>query len=92
MSARIDAFLTEVRNQPAIIAAVAKDHERIREIDAIGRALFAVDRLANEDPAILDILDKIQAVVGRDDLSIKERLLEVGKLLVQVRDTMKRVH
>jgi hypothetical protein len=35
---------------------------------------------------MIEAIDKIVAVVGRSDLSLKARLLEVGKLLVQIRD------
>jgi hypothetical protein len=45
------------------------------------RAPAAVDRLANEDPVILEIFDKVQAVIGRADLKLKHRLLEVARLL-----------
>jgi hypothetical protein len=45
--------------------------------------------MANNDPAIIDIFDKIQDVIGRIDLSMKAKLLEVGRLLTQVRDHMK---
>jgi hypothetical protein len=92
MTAKIDAFLAEVRNMPGFVAAVAKDPERIQEIEGIECALLAVDRLANDDPAIIDIFDKIQDVIGRADLSLKQRLLEVGRLLTLVRDTIKFVH
>lgn len=79
-------FLAEVRTIPRYVAALAVDPRRIDEFEKIGRALLAVDRLANDDPAIIDIFDKIQDVIGRTGLSLKERLLEVGKLLMQVRD------
>jgi hypothetical protein len=48
--------------------------------------LNKLDRQADDDPRMIEAIDKIQGVVGRRDLSIKQRLLEVGKLLVQVRD------
>jgi hypothetical protein len=92
MSTKIDAFLTEVRNMPGMITASASDPKRLAELEGIERALAAVDRLADEDPAILDFFDKIQTVAGRADLSTKAKLIEVGKLLMQVRDAIKIVH
>jgi hypothetical protein len=56
------------------------------------RAPAAVDRLANEDPVILEIFDKVQAVIGRADLKLKHRLLEVARLLTQVRDGKRTVN
>jgi hypothetical protein len=92
MIANLETFLTEIRTMPGFVAAVAKDPGRIREIDGIERALLAVDRLANDEPAVIDISDEIQATIGRADLSMKAKLLEVGRLLGQARDHIKFVH
>jgi hypothetical protein len=92
MTAKIDAFLTEVRNMPGFVTASAVDPKWNRELEGIERALSAVDLRADEDPAFLDILDNIQAVIGRAGLSTKEKLLEIGKLLVQARDAVTSIH
>lgn len=92
MNGKIDAFLTDVRNMLGFVAAVTKDPERIQEIEAIERALIAVDQLADENPIVLDIFDKIQATIGRADLSMKAKLLEVGRLLTQARAVGKVIH
>jgi hypothetical protein len=92
MTAKIDAFLTEVRNMPGFVKACVADPKRAADIGGIERALLAVDRLANDDPAMIDFFDKIQDVIGRSDISTKAKLLEVGKFLAQVRDAMKMIH
>ena len=93
MTARIDAFLTEIRTAPEFVAEVAIDPKRLPEMmEGLERALVAVGRLADEDPAMVDSLDKIQTAISRRDLSTKAKLLELGKLLVEVRDKMKRIH
>jgi hypothetical protein len=92
MTAKIDAFLIEVRNMPGFVAASATDPKWIEQLAGIDRGLNAVDRQADNDPAMLDVLDKIQDAIGRAGLSLKERLLEVGKLLNEARDTIKIVH
>ena len=45
-----------------------------------------------QPPSILQFLDNIEAVISRRDLSVKERLLAVAKLLVQARDAIKFTH
>jgi hypothetical protein len=86
MSAKIEAFLTEIRNMPGFVAASAIDPKWIAELDAIERMLNAIDRKADDDPQTIEIFDKLLIVIDRNDLSLKQRLLEVGKLLVQFRD------
>ena len=92
MGKKIDAFLNEVRNMPGFVAASATEPKWIAEMDGLERALNAIERKADDDPQMIEILDKIQAVVGRADLPIKERLLTVGKLLTEARDLIKIVH
>jgi hypothetical protein len=92
MITKLDAFLSEVLNMPGFVAASAANPKWIGELEGIERALLAVDRLANDDPAMIDLFDKIQDVIGRSDISTKAKLLEVAKILVQVRDAMKMIH
>jgi hypothetical protein len=91
-NAKIDAFLTEVQKLPGFVKASASDPKWLERFDAMARGLATVDREADNNPAMLDTLDKIQDVIGRADLSLKERLLEVAKLLTEVRDTLKITH
>jgi hypothetical protein len=92
MSEKFDAFIAEVRNMPGFVAAAAADPKWIGELESIERALHTVDRQADNSPAMLDALDRIQDVISRTDLSLKERLLEVGRLLTTVRDAIKITH
>ena len=88
MSAKINAFLAEVRNAPAFVVASANDPKWLEVFEAVERGFVTVDRLVDDDPAIIDIFDKILAVIGRSDLSLKQRLLEVEKLLIQIRNSI----
>jgi hypothetical protein len=92
MTDKIDAFLNEVRTMPGFVAASASDPGWLTKLDVFERSLLAVDRLADDDPAILDIFDEIQTAAGRSDLFLKQRLLEVSRLLAKVRDAMKFTH
>jgi hypothetical protein len=92
MSTKIDSFITEVRSWPPLVAAAATDPKWLSEFEAMERGLNAIDRLADSSPAVIDIWDEIQEVIGRNDLSMKKRLLEVVRLATQARDTIKIVH
>lgn len=92
MNAGIDKFLNEVRNAPSFVKASAADPKWIGELEAIERVLNNLDRKADDDPQLMETMDNIQSVVGHRDLSIKQRLLGVGKLLTQARDAIKIVH
>jgi hypothetical protein len=89
---KIEIFISEIRNWPEFVAAAASDSRLPEHVDAIERGLNFIDRKADDDPATIEIFDKIVAVIGRSDLSLKERLLEVGKLLVQFRDAGRITH
>jgi hypothetical protein len=86
MNAKIDAFVEQIRKRPKFVAASATDPKWIEQLTAIERLFNAIDRKADDDPKTIEIFDNILAVIGRSDLSLKERLLEVGKLFVQFRD------
>jgi hypothetical protein len=57
-------------------------------VGAIERGLAAV----YGNPEMIEAFDRIQAVIGRYSLSIKQRLLEVGKLLTEVRYAGRIIH
>jgi hypothetical protein len=88
MTAKIDKFIAEIRSRPAFIDAAVVDPQKLNELAAIERGLFAVYR----NPEMIEIFDKIQAVIDRGDLSLKERLLDIGKLLTQARDAGRSVN
>jgi hypothetical protein len=89
---KIEAFLTEVRNAPGFVEASIADPKWLDQLAGIERGLKTVDREADNDPAMLDALDEIQAVIDRADLTLKQRLLKVGRILGELRDTLKIVH
>jgi len=87
MTDKTAAFIAEIRGTPEFIAKSAADPKWQREIDNIERGLDALYR----DSEMIEILDRIQSVVARKSFSIKKRLLELRKLLVQARDLGKSV-
>jgi len=86
----MDAFLTEVRHMPGFIAASAIDPKWSEHLDAIERGLTAIYNSAAAE--MIEAFDKIQAVIDRADLSIKEQLVEIGKLLTEARAAGRSVH
>jgi hypothetical protein len=86
MTAKIDGFIAEIRSRPEFVTAAASDTRWSDHLDDIERGLNFLDRKADSDPAVIEVFDEILIVIGRGDLSLKQRLLEMGKLLTKVRD------
>jgi hypothetical protein len=89
---KIDAFIAEIRTGPAFAAVAAADRAWSEHLAAIEFALNEIDRRADNDPAMIEIFDKVVAIVTDHDLPLKQRLLELGKLLTEVRDAGRIVH
>jgi hypothetical protein len=86
VNAKTDAFLAEIRAMPKFVTAAATDSKWGKHLDDIERGINTIDRRADDDPATIEILDRIHAILGRNDLSMKERLLGLYKLLMEFRD------
>jgi hypothetical protein len=88
MTDKIDAFIAEIRARPEFIAGVAADPKKADDLAAMERGLVTV----YGNPEMIEVFDKIEAVIDRRDLSMKERLLEIGKILTLVRDAGRSVN
>ena len=88
MTDKINAFIAEIRTSPKIIAGVAQDPTLSDHLDAIERGIEEVQRRDE----LIEIFDKIQAVIDRGDLSMHTRLIEIGKLLTEARDAGRSVN
>jgi butyrate kinase len=88
MTAKIDTFIAEIRSRPEFIAAVAVDPKKSDELEAIANGIEAVYR----NPEMIAAFDEIQNVIDRRDLSMKQRLLEIGKILAKARDSGRSVN
>jgi hypothetical protein len=90
MTNKIDCFIDEIRARPEFVAAAASDPKWDDELDELESTH---GRLYHKpDPELIEAFDKIHAVVGRGDLYIKYRLLELNKFLAQARDAIIIVH
>jgi len=92
MGAKIDAFISEILAQPGFIAAAASDPQWSNHLDNIERGLNGIDQRADDEPAMIEIVDEIQTVIAPNDLSLKQRLLRVEKLLAKARDAGRIIH
>jgi hypothetical protein len=82
MTAKIDAFIADIRSSPKFAAAAAADSQWTDHLEVMERAFAALYR----NPEMVDAFDEVQAVIDRRDLSTKRKLIEIGKILTQVRD------
>jgi hypothetical protein len=85
-ASKIGNFISEISSTPSFIAVAASDPQWSNHLANIERALNGIDQRADDEPAMIEIVDEIQAVIARNDLSLKQRLLKVGELLTKVRD------
>jgi precorrin-6x reductase len=93
MTAKIDALLAEVQAMPEFIAELAISPKRPQELmEGLERALIAVGRRADEDPAVVEIYDEVMFTIGRRDLATKEKLSALSRLFLRALDITKKVH
>lgn len=88
----IDTFIAEIQTLPTFAARAATDRVWSEHLAAIEFALNEIDRRADSDPQMIEIFDRIENVIARRDVPLKQRLLEMAKLLVQARDAGKITH
>jgi hypothetical protein len=66
MNAKTGAFLAEIRAMPKFATAAASDSKWSEHLANIERGINAIDRRADDDPATIEILDRIHAILGRN--------------------------
>jgi hypothetical protein len=86
MNNRIETFMAEVRAMPGVIAAANVDPAYSHHLDAIERCFEWAHETGDLDPAAIEIFDEIARVASSNERSIRDRLLEIGRLLVKARD------
>jgi hypothetical protein len=85
MSIRIDAFISEIRVLPAFAAAAEADDAWAKHLGAIEFALHEIDRRADNDPAMIEIFDKVVAIVTDNAKPLRQRLLDLNEVLIPLR-------
>lgn len=72
-------FFETVRRQPKVTEAIVSDPAMRAHFDAIEYGMQRTYELGGESPLWQARFDDLVHIVGRTDLSIKERLLEIGE-------------
>jgi hypothetical protein len=88
MTAKIDAFIVEIRDLPEFAAVAATDGVWAKHLAAIEFALNEIDRRADNDPAMIEVFDKVVAIVTDDKLPLRQRLLDLNEVLIPLRDRL----
>jgi hypothetical protein len=84
----IDDFITEIRDLPAFAARAAADRVWSGHLAAIEFALNEIDRRADNDPAMIEVFDKVVAIVADDKLPLRQRLVDLNEVLIPLRDRL----
>ena len=92
MTANADAFISEIRNCSEFSNAAAGDPIWLEHLAAIENGIASVDRLANEDPQMVETYDRIQDVIGSRNMTLKQRLIEIVTIFVRLRDAGRIIH
>jgi hypothetical protein len=81
MNAKADTFIAEIRARPAFAAATASDPIWSDHLNAIERFFREIDRRADDNPVLLDALDRALTIIG-DSKPLKQRLLDLSALVL----------
>jgi hypothetical protein len=92
MNIKFEAFIAEVTSAPQFVAALETHPQLKGEMDALERGLRHVDQMADEDPCMVESFDQIVAIIERGDLSIKQRLIQIGNVARSLRDAGRTVN
>jgi hypothetical protein len=76
---RTDAFIEEIRTLPTFAARDATDRVWSEHLAAIEFALHEIDRRADNDPASIEIFDKLVAVITDTGEIIYEEPAPIGQ-------------
>jgi hypothetical protein len=88
MPRKIALFIAEIRCRPEFIAGVAADPKKEDELADIQKGLEVVYR----DAGLVEAFDRIEAILDRPGLPIKQRLTAIGKIMTEVRDAGRSVN
>ena len=88
MTTAIDSFIDKIRDQPKFAAAAAADPVYDQHMASIEFCLREIDRRANDDPEMIDVFDKVVALISDENRTIKQRLLDLIDLLIPLREKL----
>jgi hypothetical protein len=74
-------FIDDIRANPKFVEGSKRDPAFHCHLKAMERGIEAIRAQGNDDVVWLERFDELQAIIARDDLTVKERLLELVKVL-----------
>jgi hypothetical protein len=81
MNDRFPEFFDQIRRRPKFIKAAAADPRAIDQLEDLERKMESI-----ASTKLIELVDELLRIVNRKDLSLKKRLLTIGKTLVEYRD------
>jgi hypothetical protein len=72
-------FIDDIRSSSWFANGVQKDSVFVEHLAAIEYGIERTYELGNTDPIWLARFDELKAIIACDDLTIKERLLAIGR-------------
>jgi hypothetical protein len=78
-SPRVRQFLDALRQQPKVAEAIVQDPEMAKHFASIEYAMQRAYELGDADTTWQARFDEMLVIVGRTDLSLKQRLIAVGE-------------
>jgi hypothetical protein len=82
MNDRFPEFFDQIRKRPKFVKAAAADRRAIDQLEDLEQRL---ENLASS-PQHIELVDELIRLVNRKNISVKSRLLAIGKTLIEYRD------
>ena len=76
-----EAFLAQIRSSTKFVAAVAQHPDLVAHLGAVELAIMHINELGDDDGVWLDRYDQIRAILARESMTVKERLLALGEIM-----------
>ncbi|MCG2639665.1 MULTISPECIES: hypothetical protein [Bradyrhizobium] len=82
MNERLEAFMAEVRECPEVVAAVRDDCSLEADLRKVERVLHALSAKAERERLLEPIIQQMNIVVSRNDISMPSKLCRMRRLLL----------
>jgi hypothetical protein len=74
-------FIDNIRSSSCFARGVQKDTIFVEHLNAVEYAITSIHALGDDDANWLTRYDEIRALLGREDMTVKERLLGLVKMM-----------
>jgi hypothetical protein len=80
----VESFLCQVRQLPKFVEAARADEKWLEHFEQLETGLYGF--ADSDEPRGIEAFDEILRVIGRQDRSLKNRLLEIVRIATAARD------